>query len=296
MRTWWTRCTLVVALGLGPAVVVELGGGGGTPVATAATVSSGYNNWSCVPSATHPEPVVLLHGLGATYYEDLGNEVAPYLEKQGYCVYGATYGATSIFGPFVGGVGPIPASGVQISQFIEKVLAATRAAKVDLVGHSEGAFMSLWVPKVDGLAPVVDRVVAIAPPTHGTTFDGLVTLGEFLHVMPEVNSFLNEGECQACAEIIDGGSAVTQLDDGPIAQKGVSYTIIASRSDELVTPTSTAFVDAPGVVDEYIQSTCPLDPVGHIGEAYDLDVEMMVANALDPATATPVHCSFGPPL
>src|SRR5580658_6881882 len=120
MRTWWTRCRLVAALGLGlgPAVVLGngLGLGSGTSVATAATVSSGYNNWSCVPSATHPEPVVLLHGLGATYYEDLGNEVAPYLEKQGYCVYGATYGATSIFGPYVGGVGPIPASGLQISQ------------------------------------------------------------------------------------------------------------------------------------------------------------------------------------
>jgi hypothetical protein len=263
--------------------------------ATATTVASGYNDWSCVPSAAHPEPVVLLHGLGATYDEDLGNLVAPYLKQQGYCVYGNTYGDTSIFGPFVGGVGPIAASGVEVSTFIDRVLAATHAAKVDLVGHSEGAFMSLWVPKVDHLAAVIDRVVAIAPPTHGTTFGGLVTIGQALDLMPEVDTLLVDGECAACAEIIVGGAAVHTLDTGLIAQSGVSYTIIASKTDELVTPTSTAFVNEPGMHNAYIQDTCPDDPVGHLGEAYDTDVETMIANALDPATATIVRCSFGPP-
>jgi pimeloyl-ACP methyl ester carboxylesterase len=290
MRTIWTR--VVVALALGVPVLVAANNSGASATTS---VSSGYNNWSCVPSAAHPEPVVLLHGLGATYYEDLGTDVAPYLEKQGYCVYGATYGATSVFGSYVGGVGPIPASGLQISLFIDRVLAATHAAKVDLVGHSEGAFMSLWVPKIDGLAPDVDRVVAIAPPTHGTTFGGLVTLGQNLGVLPQVDTLLKDGECEACAELIVGGSAVHELDSGPIAQPGVAYSIIASKTDELVTPTSTAFVDEPGVQNAYIQTTCPLDPVGHIGEAYDTDVEMMIGNALDPAAAVPVRCSFGLP-
>jgi triacylglycerol esterase/lipase EstA (alpha/beta hydrolase family) len=262
----------------------------------AGAISSGYNNWSCTPSAAHPQPVVLLHGLGATYYEDLGNVVAPYLVQAGYCVYGATYGATSVLGPFVGGLGDIADSGRQIGHFIDRVLAATHASKVDLVGHSEGAFMSNWVPKVDGFAPEVERVVAIAPPTHGTTFGGLVTIAQALKILPEVDTLLIHGECLACAEIIDGGSAITTLDHGPIAQPGVSYTIIASKSDELVTPTSTAFVHEAGVQNVYIQTTCPLDPVGHLGEAYDGDVEQMIVNALDPATATKVACTFGPPL
>ncbi|HEY4455045.1 MAG TPA: lipase, partial [Pseudonocardiaceae bacterium] len=73
-----------------------------------------------------------------------------------------------------------------------------------------------------------------------------------------------------------------------------------SRSDELVTPhqssttAETAFIDEPGVTNEYVQDKCPFDPVGHIGLAYDLDVENMIANALDPAHAGPVICSFGP--
>ena len=289
---WWGRALGIWALVAGVAVGPVLLSSGAS---AATTVSSGYNNWSCVPSAAHPEPVVLLHGLGATYYEDLGNLVAPYLARQGYCVYGATYGDTSILGPFIGGVGPIPASGLEIAQFVHKVLAATHASKVDLVGHSEGAFMSLWVPKVDGLAPLVDHVVAIAPPTHGTTFAGLVTLGQDFGVMPEIDAFLIHGECSACAEIIMGGSAVQVLDNGFITQPGVHYTIIASTTDELVTPTATAFVHEPGVVNEYIQAKCPLDPVGHIGEAYDTDVETMISNALDPSAATTVHCSFGLP-
>jgi lipase (class 2) len=277
-------------------VLICVGWLAATPGQASATAppSSGYNNWSCVPSASHPQPVVLLHGLGATYYEDLGQDVAPYLANSGYCVYGSTYGATSVFGSYFGGLGDITASGVQIGAFINRVLAATHAAKVDLVGHSEGAFMSLWVPKVTGFAAKVDRVVAIAPPTHGTTFGGPVAVGQELHVMPEVDLLLNLG-CRACAELITGGSAVATLDRGPIAQPGVIYTIIASTSDELVTPTSTAFVEEPGVRNSYIQATCPHDRVGHLGEAYDTDVEQMIANALDPATARAIVCSFGPP-
>jgi hypothetical protein len=232
--------------------------------------------------------------LGATYYEDLGTDVAPFLADAGYCVYGNTYGATSPFGPYIGGLGDITASGLQIDAFINRVLAATHATKVDLVGHSEGAFMSLWVPKVSGFAKKIDRVVAIAPPTHGTTFGGLVAIARDLGLMPEVGLFLNT-ECRACDELIIGGSAVATLDNGPIAQTGVTYTIIASKTDELVTPTSTAFVHEPGVHNAYIQTTCPLDPVGHIGEAYDTDVEQMIANALDPATAGKVVCSIGLP-
>ena len=283
---------VVLAAGVGGSVLTVAG----SATSAAPAPSGGYNNWSCLTSAAHPQPIVLLHGLGATYYEDLGNEVAPYLAKAGYCVYGATYGATSVLGPSVGGLGHIAASGQQIGLFIRQVLAATHASQVDLVGHSEGAFMSLWVPKVDGLARQIDRVVAIAPPTHGTTFGGLVTVGQALNLMPEVDQFLTRGECLACAEVIKGGSAAATLDNGPIAQPRVSYTIITSKADELVTPTSTAFVFEPGVQNLYIQTTCPLDPVGHLGEAYDTDVEQMISNALDPGAATRVTCSVGPPL
>lgn len=258
-----------------------------------AATSGGNNDPSCRPSAAHPYPVVFLHGLGATYYEDL-NYLQANVAAQGYCTFSATYGAYPGF-PYVGGLRPVADSAAQIKSFIERVLAETGAAKVDIVGHSEGGFQSLYVTKTQGIAGQVDKVVAIAPPSHGTSFGGLYGLATAFGQTALVQQALRTFGCPACADLVDGGSAVTTLDTGPIAQPGVSYTIITSRYDELVTPTATAFVNEPGVVNEYVQDTCPFDPVGHIGEAYDLNVWHLVENALDPAHAHSFICLAGSP-
>ena len=259
-----------------------------------ALAAGGNNDFSCKPTAAHPNPVVVLHGLGATYYEDL-NFLQSQLASDGYCTFSETYGSPAGF-PYVGGLQPIATSAQQIAAFIGQVRAATGAAKVDIVGHSEGGFQSLYVTKTQGIAGDIARVVAIAPPTHGTTFGGLVNLAYDLGVRSEVGAALNAFGCPACNDLITGGSAVSTLDSYPIAQPGVAYTIIASRYDELVTPTSTAFINEPGVTNEYVQDFCPFDPVGHIGEAYDLNVWHLVENALDPATATPIiFCLAGSP-
>jgi triacylglycerol esterase/lipase EstA (alpha/beta hydrolase family) len=275
--------TLVTAAVVGSAVFAS----------SALASSSGYNDPSCRPSAAHPAPVVLIHGLSSTGQENW-SYVGPYLADAGYCTYSLTYGATSPLGPGVGGIGPIPQSAQQVADFISQVRAETGAAKVDLVGHSEGAFLSLYVPKEEPVAGQIGRVVAMAPPTHGTSFADLVTLSNDLG-LAGLRSLLLQGTCQACSELIDGGSAVATLDNGPIAQPGIAYTILISRYDELVTPPTTAFVNESGVTNEYVQDLCPYDPVGHVGLAFDSGVAQMITNALDPATATRVSCSFGPP-
>jgi triacylglycerol esterase/lipase EstA (alpha/beta hydrolase family) len=265
-----------------------------TGAAPALAAGGGNNDFSCKPTAAHPDPVVVLHGLGATYYEDL-NFLQAQLASDGYCTFSQTYGSPAGF-PYVGGLAPIATSAQQIADFIQQVRTATGAAKVDIVGHSEGGFQSLYVTKTQGIAGDIGRVVAIAPPTHGTTFSGLVNLAYVFGIRSQVGAALSAFGCPACNDLITGGSAVTTLDNGPIAQSGVAYTIIASRYDELETPTSTAFVNEPGVTNEYVQSSCPFDPVGHIGEAYDLNVWHLVENALDPATATPIRlCLAGSP-
>ena len=55
-------------------------------------------------------------------------------------------------------------------------LAQTGAAKADLVGHSEGGFQTLYVTKTQGISDRIDKVVAIVPPTHGTTVAGITGL------------------------------------------------------------------------------------------------------------------------
>jgi triacylglycerol esterase/lipase EstA (alpha/beta hydrolase family) len=261
-----------------------------TPAAHAA---GGVNDASCVPTAAHPDPVVILHGLGATYYEDL-NVLQQQLANQGYCTFAATYGAYPGF-PWVGGLQPIADSAAQIKGQILQVLAETGAAKVDIVGHSEGGFQSLYVTKTQGISDRIGTVVAIAPPTHGTTFGGLVNLAYLFGVRSLVSQALQTFGCPACDNLIVGGSAVQTLNNGPIAQPGVHYTVITSRYDELVTPTDTAFVNEPGVTNEYLQDFCPFDPVGHLNEAYDANVWNLVTNALDPAHASSFTCLAGSP-
>jgi triacylglycerol esterase/lipase EstA (alpha/beta hydrolase family) len=262
--------------------------------ATQASPSSGFDDWSCKPSAAHPEPLVLLHGLGGNgpgNYSFLG----PFLAAKGYCAFSLTYGQATPAIP-VGGTVSIVQSSAEIEAFIDQVRASTGAAKVNIVGHSEGGFQSIYGPKVRGYAGKVAKVVALAPPTHGTTFGGLVSVGDYLGLRPLVDQVLRDFGCPACDEIIVGGSAVQQLTAGPIAQPGVKYTVIASRFDALVTPHETSFIRESGVKNEFVQDTCPLDPVGHVGLAFDPSVAQLVANALDPAHAQSVICGFGPPL
>jgi triacylglycerol esterase/lipase EstA (alpha/beta hydrolase family) len=281
----------LVTIGVAVAVLSGLVTSAGT---AAAAPSSGFDDWTCRPSAAHPNPVVLLHGLGGNgpgHFAYLG----PYLAGAGYCAFTLTYGQASPFIP-VGGTVSITQSAPQIHAFIDRVRTTTGSAKVDLVGHSEGAFQSLYGPKVLGYHATVGHVVALAPPTHGTTFGGLVSVGDFLGLRPLVDLVLNTFGCQFCSEAIVGGSAVATLTAGPIAQPGIDYTIIATRFDALVTPQETSFVREPGVHNSYVQDTCPLDPVGHVGMAFDSGIAQMITNALDPAHAVPVSCSFGPPV
>jgi triacylglycerol esterase/lipase EstA (alpha/beta hydrolase family) len=272
---------------------VLLGVGGTATTATAAP-SSGFDDWSCKPSAAHPNPLVLLHGLGGNgpgNYSYLG----PYLAAKGYCAFTVTYGQATPTIP-VGGTVSITQSSAEIAAFVQQVRQATGAAKVDIVGHSEGAFQSIYGPKIRGYAGQVGKVVALAPPTHGTTFGGLVSVGDFLGLRPLVDQVLRDYGCPACDELIVGGSAVDQLTTGPIAQPGVNYTVIASRLDALVTPHETSFIREPGVTNKFVQDVCPLDLVGHVGLAFDPTVAQLLANALDPAHAKRVVCGFGPPL
>lgn len=256
-----------------------------------------HNDFSCKPSADHPNPVVLLHGLGATYYEDI-NLLENFLQLKGFCTFTLTYGAYDGF-PFVGGLKPIDESSKQIADFIQEVHTKMGAAKVDLVGHSEGGFQSLYVPKFrEGISEIVEHVVAIAPPTHGTTFANLWKLAPLLgkDTRKDIGAVLEKVGCAPCDEISVDGPAIKKLNDGkPIVQPGNKVTVIISRADELVTPTTTAFVHEDGVNNIYIQDYCPLDPAGHIAEAYDTNTWNLVLNSLEDQVGRKFFCTAGFP-
>ncbi|CAM5657337.1 hypothetical protein SNARM312S_08198 [Streptomyces narbonensis] len=128
-----------------------------------ATTSRGWNDYSCKPSAAHPRPVVLVHG---TFGNSVDNwlVLAPYLVNRGYCVFSLDYGQLPNV-PFFHGLGPIAKSAEQLDAYVDRVLAATGAPEVDLVGHSQGGMMPRWYLKFLGGAEKVNALVGITPTT-----------------------------------------------------------------------------------------------------------------------------------
>jgi triacylglycerol lipase len=256
---------------------------------------AGANNWSCKPSAAHREPVVFVHGLGSTMGEDWAT-MSPLLADEGYCVFALTYG-TEPGDPYIGGLKPMEQSSAELAAFVDQVLAATGASKVDLVGHSEGTVMPQYYLKFRGGAAKVAKYVALTPLYHGTTFDGITALDtEFSAMYPAQAAAFHQlvaAFCGSCLEF-EAGSAFFQnlYGDDVYAVPGVQYTAIMTRYDELVTPYTSGMLNAPNATNIVVQDQCPLDFSDHASMAFDPVVAADILNALDPAQPVSVPCTL----
>ncbi|MFB6985154.1 esterase/lipase family protein [Streptomyces sp. NPDC056178] len=263
-----------------------------TPTAAAAAAtptvatSRGWNDYSCKPSAAHPRPVVLVHG---TFGNSIDNwlVLAPYLVNRGYCVYSLDYGQLPGV-PLFNGLGPIDKSAGQLAAFVDRVLASTGASEADLVGHSQGGMMPNYYLKFLGGAAKVNAMIGIAPDNHGTTLLGLTKL---LPYFPGAEDLLN-ANTPGLADQVAGSAFITKLNAGGDTVPGVRYTVIATRYDEVVTPYRTQFLDGPNVRNVLLQDLCPVDLSEHVAiGTVDRIAYHEVANALDPAHATPTTCA-----
>jgi len=259
----------------------------------------GANNWGCHRIPAHPDPVVLVHGLGANMTENW-QFLSPKLAQEGYCVFALTYGVDprATFPPFdqMGGVVPMERSAFELAAFVDRVLAATGASKVDIVGHSEGSLMpDYWVRFLGGAARV-DRYVGITPLWSGTNVLGLATMnqyGDSIGLSAPVRSGV-EQFCGSCPEFLTGSPFIAKLNSaGGPAAPGVTYTDLMTRYDEAVVPYTSGVL--PGATNIVVQDQCPNDVSEHGAMAYDGVVARDVLNALDPGNALPVTCTPLPP-
>ena len=183
-------------------------------------------------------------------------------------VFAFNYGGSSPNADFQG-TGEIAASAGQLASFVSQVLAATGAGKVDIVGHSQGEMMPRHHLKFLDGAAYVSTLVGLAPSNHGTTVDGLTTLTQDLGLSGVFNVLIG-GSCEACVEQEAGSGFLAQLNAGGDTVPGVSYTVIESRDDEVVTLYASAFlISGPGVTDITVQNQCPLDQSDHLELASD---------------------------
>jgi triacylglycerol esterase/lipase EstA (alpha/beta hydrolase family) len=258
------------------------------PTAVAASVlnpngaPAGANDNSCRPSAAHPRPVVLVNGTFANQI-DSWNAISPLLKNNGYCVYTFQYGGSG----FIGSTGSIAASATTLRNEVDSVLAQTGAAKVDIVGWSQGGMMPRYYLKNLGGASKVNALVGLAPSNHGTTLDGLATLaGYFPGALDLVGA-----ACQACQDQVRGSAFITALNAGGDTVPGVRYTVIQSRYDEVVTPYTSAFLSGSNVTNITLQDQCILDLGDHLSMTSDHIAARDVLNALDPAHAQGTICT-----
>jgi pimeloyl-ACP methyl ester carboxylesterase len=245
----------------------------------------GANNWACKPTAAHPYPVVLAHGTAGNM-TDSWEALSPLLANAGYCVYAFNYGGPSATNPFQG-LGPIETSGQQLSTFVDQVLAASGAAKVDIVGHSQGGMMPRYYLRFLGGASKVDTLVGLAPSNHGTTLFGLTTLEAGFGA-----SGADIPACGACGEQTAGSAFLTELNADHETEPGVHYTVIETTHDEVVTPYTSAFLTGANVNNVVLQTGCPIDFADHLAIIYDRRALAVTMNALDPAHPVPVPCTL----
>jgi len=247
----------------------------------------GANDWSCKPTAAHPRPVVLVHGT----FADMSNSwqaISPLLKNNGYCVFALNYGDYNGSGAIgVYGVDDIPISAGELNAFVDKVRAATGAAEVDLVGHSQGGMMPRYYLKNLGGAAEVHTLVGLSPSNHGTTLDGLFILSNFF---PGANQFTG-ALCPACEQQRVDSAFITNLNSGGETVPGVEYTVIQTRYDQVVTPYTSAFLSGSNVKNILLQNQCILDLGDHLSMPYDHIVGADVLTALDPAHPRGFWCT-----
>ncbi len=232
----------------------------------------GANDWSCKPSPGHPYPVVLVHG---TLFDQTltWNLMAPVLEHAGYCVFALDYGNRA--------TQEIASSAGELKAFIERVLTATGAAKVDLVGHSQGGMMPRYYIKFLGGAAYVHDLIGLAPSNFGTTNPLAPPLGQY-------------ADCISCTEQVAGSAFLNHLNAGDPTPGPVDYTVIETSHDEIVTPYRLAFLPPEDgrVTNVLLQDDCPLDPAEHITITDDPVAIQWVLNAL--ASTGPADPGFKP--
>ncbi|MFJ9816769.1 esterase/lipase family protein [Streptomyces sp. NPDC101151] len=261
---------------------------------------SGADDWSCRPTPEHPRPVVLLHGTWSNAHADW-SLLAPWLKQAGYCVFAPDFGGAP--GDPFKATAHIPVSARQIAGYVDRVLKATGAHQVDLVGHSQGGgLLPRWYLRFEGgTDPAhpernkVHSLIGLAPSNHGTTGSGIGTLTTKLGLDKPVSLVLGE----AYEDQLVGSEVNTTLDRDGDTQPGVDYTVIATRYDEVVTPYQHQFLTAgPGatVRNVTVQDVCRQDVSEHVSITYDANALQLVGNALDPAHARSVRCGISLPV
>lgn len=254
---------------------------------------AGSNDFACEPSKGHPHPVVLVHGLGANKTVNFPT-MSPFLANRGFCVFTLTYGTRDAVNPpgyQPGGLVRMQHSAHQLKAFVGRVLHATGAEKVDIVGHSEGSLMPNYYVKFLGGARDVGRYVGVTPLWDGTNLAGLGSIDQIGQALgfSQVAYDTLEPYCTSCHQFLSSSKFMTKMNSGGGPRvPGVDYTMIMTKNDELVSPYTSGEME--GAKNLVVQDQCIQDQSEHLSIIYDPITAYDILNALDPKHPQEVPC------
>lgn len=263
----------------------------------------GSNEWDRKPSAERPIPVILVHGTAGGGQTNWGTYV-PLLADEGFSVFTLTYGQVpNANWPIsaLGGMLPIEDSAAEFGRFVDKVLDATGAEKVDIVGHSQGTIMPGYWAKFLGGAPKIRKYISLAP-----LWEGSAALdrprGPLLAVQHRFGlSPATVMPCRALPQMIHGSEFIKKMNEGGTPYvEGIEYTNISTIHDELVRPYTSGQVPAPEGSDIVVhnivlQEGCDRDLSDHLGICGSPRAAAYVLNALDDRGQHVVPCRLVAP-
>lgn len=227
------------------------------------------DDWSARPNDTHPCPVICVHGTGCTNgdFQDLAAD----LRQAGFTVFAPTYGVRA--------TGPIEESAAQLSGYIDAVLMVTGARKVTVVAHSQGGLVvRYWMQQMNG-ASKSHHVVFLAVPNHGLTAGGLAApILKSEHSLEVVKKIAETVVGPVVHQMLIGSDFLERL-NAASQPTDVQYTCIATRSDSLVQPPDTCFLD--NATNLWVQDLAPQAVVLHRDMPWDKRVRHLVVRALE---------------
>lgn len=224
-------------------------------------------NQPCNNHASDPTPVVLIHGTFANARRAFST-LAPLLQDNGHCVYALNYGKRSPI-PAVYATGDMEESAAEILGFIDTVRRQTGARQVDVIGHSQGGTLALYLAKQKADSGLIRRIVALSPSTRGT---------ETAKILP------TETRCAACNQQAPNSAFIRRLHEGPVNPGRIPVLILGTENDRVVTPVASQFIAEPGVLNLKLQELFPGRVASHSGILHDRDAMQYVTEWLRAST------------
>jgi triacylglycerol esterase/lipase EstA (alpha/beta hydrolase family) len=208
---------------------------------------------------TNARPIVMVAGMTQTE-ETVAPLVAALRAKQ--------FDVT-VFVPGNDGLDDIGSYAKALAPVIEGVRRRTQAAKVDLIGHSEGGITARRYVKDQLEGAPVQNLISLGSPQQGTD------LGAMNEVLRAIGiEYLSKG----LEQMITGSDFLKELNSGDATPGDVRYVTIGTREDIVTQPVAHAGI--PGAENLDMQALCPERKVGHFGLFEDGWVLQVITSVL----------------